>query len=210
MNRNTSKKIMSRLREHYGIVKPDLKYQNLFQLTIAVVLSAQTTDIQVNSVTPELFREYPDFQSLSSANIKEVENLIRSTGFYRNKSKNIIALSKEINDRYKGIVPSDRELLVKLPGIGRKSANVILSMGYNIPALAVDTHVSRIARRLGYTVSEVPDKIEQDLCRSIPEEDWIISHLILIKHGRSICRARKPECSVCPLKDLCPSAETGS
>jgi endonuclease III len=210
MDRKTSGKIITRLKKEYGDVKSDLEYNNLYQLTVAVVLSAQTTDVQVNSVTPVLFRKYPNFKSLSQADTGDVENIIRSTGFYRNKSKNIVALAREITEKYKGRVPSERELLEKLPGIGRKSTNVIISMGYNIPALAVDTHVARIAGRLGYTDSKDPYKIEKDLNAAIPEKDWIRSHLLFIRHGRSICKARNPLCRICPISLLCPSVEISS
>jgi endonuclease-3 len=210
MDRKTSGKIIALLKKQYGNVKSDLKYINLYQLTVAVVLSAQTTDVQVNSVTPELFGRFPDFKSLSEADTAVIEDIIRSTGFYKNKSRNIVALAREITEKYNGRVPSERELLVQLPGVGRKSANVVLSMGYNIPALAVDTHVARIAGRLGYTESTDPYKIEKDLNAAIPEKEWIITHLLFIRHGRSICKARKPACSQCPVKLYCPAAETTS
>ncbi len=210
MDRKTSGKIIARLKKHYGTVTSDLEYINLYQLTVAVVLSAQTTDVQVNSVTPELFRKYPDFKSLSKANIQDVEEIIRSTGFYKNKSKNIVSLAQDVTGKYNGKVPSERELLEQLPGVGRKSANVILSMGYNIPALAVDTHVGRIAGKLGYTESRDPYKIEKDLTTAIPEKEWINSHLLFIRHGRSICKARKPACGICPVSLYCPSAEISS
>ncbi len=206
MDKKRSGKIIARLKEHYGRVKPDLHYRNLYQLTVAVVLSAQTTDVQVNSVTPELFGKYPDFSSLSKADTADVETIIKSTGFYRNKSKNIVALAKEIMEKSGGRVPKERELLEQLPGVGRKSANVILSMGHNIPALAVDTHVARIAGRLGYTESKDPFKIEKALNEAIPEKEWIISHLLFIRHGRNTCKARNPVCGVCPVSGLCPSA----
>lgn len=207
MDKKISGKIITRLKKYYGDVKSDLDYINLYQLTIAVILSAQTTDVQVNSVTPELFSKYPDFKSLSEADIKDVEMIIRSTGFYRNKSKNIVALAKKITGKYNERVPSERELLEQLPGVGRKSASVILSMGHSIPALAVDTHVARIAGRLGYTESKDPHKIEKDLNTVIPVNEWINSHLLFIRHGRSICKARNPECGICPIRLLCPSVE---
>jgi endonuclease-3 len=204
MIKKNSNKIITILRDLYGDVKPDLDFNNLYELTIAVVLSAQTTDKQVNGVTPQLFAKYPDFDSLSRASQKDVEKIIHSTGFYRNKAKNIIALGKEVVETFSGILPSTMEKLVTLPGVGRKSANVVISMGYNRPALAVDTHVARISKRLGYTTSENPMIIEKDLMAALPESQWIESHLLFIKHGRMLCIARKPKCEECPLKELCP------
>ncbi len=204
MDKAISKKIIKLLSQRYGSINPDLKYIDLYQLTIAVVLSAQTTDKQVNSVTPILFGKYPDFKSLSGAKIKEITKIIRSTGFYRNKSKNIIELSKIITKQHKGIVPDNMKELIKLPGIGRKSANVILSIGFKKPALAVDTHVARITKRLGYTLSHNPVEVERDVTAIIPRTDWIKAHLLFIKHGREICKARKPLCRECAVNSLCP------
>lgn len=206
IDKEKSKKIISRLSGHYEQVNPDLKYSKIYQLTIAVVLSAQTTDRQVNSVTPVLFKKYPDFKSLSRAKQNDMEKLIKSTGFYRNKSKNIIKLSKIIADKHNEKVPDSLDELVKLPGIGRKSANVILSMGHKIPAMAVDTHVLRISNRLGYSNSINPFQVEKDLTSIIPEKDWTIAHLLLIRHGRQLCKARSPLCSKCPVNGLCLKA----
>lgn len=205
MTKNLSKKIIQKLFKHSGEIKPDLKYKNVFEITIAVLLSAQTTDRQVNSVTSALFNKYPDFYKLSIARFSDVAEIIKSIGFFRNKSKNIISLSKMIVNDFNNTVPNNLDDLIKLPGIGRKSANVILSVYYKIPALAVDTHVSRISNRLGYSTSANPDKIEADLKLFIPKKDWNKTHLLFIKHGRNICKARKPLCSECPIKDLCIS-----
>jgi len=199
-----SDEIMSILRDLYGDVKPDLDFTSNYELTIAVVLSAQTTDKQVNGVTPKLFKEYPDFEALSKASQEDVEKIIHSTGFYHNKAKNIIALGKEIMNSFSGTLPATMEDLITLPGVGRKSANVIISMGYNRPAIAVDTHVARISKRLGFTASDKPLIVEKDLMNVIPESQWIESHLLFIKHGRMLCIARKPKCSECPLNQLCP------
>ena len=207
MTGNKSNRIFKKLHDHYGDISPDLKYRNLYQLTIAVVLSAQTTDVQVNSVTPELFKKYPGFKELSEAAVRDVENIIRRTGFYHNKAKNIIALSQVITRDYKGKLPRSREGLMQLPGIGRKSANVILSVGMGIHALAVDTHIKRIAKRLGYIESDDPYEVEKALTMFIPENMWTYAHLVLIKHGRSLCKARAPLCGSCPINRLCSFAD---
>ncbi len=206
MNRITagrSEKILNLLHEFYGDVEPDLKFSGIFQLAIAVVLSAQTTDKQVNSVTPALFSRFPDFKRLAGADISEVEDIIKSTGFYHSKAKNIVHLSRMVISRFGGELPRDMESLLELPGVGRKSANVILSIGYGIPGLAVDTHVGRIAKRLGYTESENPEKAEKDLCELIPPGRWRDAHLLFIRHGRALCRSRNPECGPCPVSGLC-------
>ncbi len=198
-----SKKILSQLYNYYGDTDPDLHFRNIFELAIAVVLSAQTTDRQVNGVTTELFEKYPDFKSLGNADFRDVEKIVKSTGFFRTKTKNIIALSRIVSSKFGGVLPDNIESLVELPGVGRKSANVILSIGYGIPGLAVDTHVSRISNRLGYISSKSPVEIEKALCRIIPSSDWKKTHLLFIKHGRVICKARTPECGVCPVSEHC-------
>ncbi|MGL4370147.1 MAG: endonuclease III [Spirochaetota bacterium] len=203
MNRRKSLRIISLLRAHYGEVKPALLYRDNFQLCIAVVLSAQTTDKQVNEVTPALFRKYPGFKALSEGRISDIENIIHSTGFYRAKAKNISALAKRVVENFNGKLPSERDALESLPGVGRKTANVILSQGFGIPAFAVDTHVGRLARRIGFTQAEDPLNVEKDLISLIPEKDWTQSHLLLITHGRSVCTARKPSCRICPISAEC-------
>lgn len=206
MTKGKSEKILRRLKQHYGSPEAGLRYNSIYELTVSVILSAQTTDRQVNSVTPELFIRFPDFRSLSGASLPEVERIIKSTGFYRNKAKNIVRLSKMIVKKFSGRVPDSREELVSLPGIGRKSANVILSVGYNMPAFAVDTHVIRIANRVGYIQSNDPLKVENAATRYIPESEWGTAHLLMIKHGRTICSARKPLCPECPISSLCDYA----
>ncbi len=203
MDAKRSKKILMQLRRFYGDVRPDLSFQGIYQLAIAVVLSAQTTDRQVNEVTQPLFAQYPGFKELASAHQKDIEKIIRSTGFFRMKAKHIISLSREVMDVYGGKLPNSREELMKLPGIGRKSANVILSVGFGIPAFAVDTHISRIAQRLGYTNSNDPIEVEKILTSIIPENEWTSTHLLLIRHGRSLCLARNPQCDKCPVSALC-------
>jgi endonuclease-3 len=200
---STAVEIIVKLRSHYGNVKPALTYSNLYELTIAVVLSAQTTDRQVNNVTGNLFSRYNDFAALAKAKLPDVERIIKSTGFYHSKAKNIIRLSLTAMESFGGQLPADREKLMTLPGVGRKSANVILSQGFGIPAFAVDTHVGRIARRIGFTNEEDPDKVEQALTAVIPEKDWTEGHLLMITHGRTICSAKKPLCGTCPISALC-------
>jgi len=198
-----SKKILSLLFKFYGEPVPDLSFRNIFELAIAVVLSAQTTDRQVNGVTKVLFGKYPDFRSLGNADYSDVEKIIKSTGFFRTKTKNIIALSQMVCSKFGGVLPEDIDKLVELPGVGRKTANVILSIGYNIPGLAVDTHVLRISNRLGYGNSKSPEEIEKNLCSIIDPSEWKLTHLLFIKHGRVICKARHPECGVCPVTKFC-------
>ncbi len=198
-----SKKIINNLRKYYGKINPGLSYSGTYELTISVVLSAQTTDRQVNSVTPALFNRYPDFKSLSKAKLNDVESLIRSVGLYKTKAKNIIDLSKDVVSKYNNVLPEEFNELIKLPGVGRKSANVILSMGFHKPALAVDTHILRLANRIGYINSRNPLEVERSLMHYIDKKDWIEAHLLIIKHGRTICMARKPLCGDCPLNRLC-------
>jgi endonuclease III len=206
MTKELSDTIIRALTRRYPDVKPDLKYRNLYQLAVAVVLSAQTTDRQVNGVTGELFKTYPDFARLAAARLEDVERIIRSTGFYHMKAKHIIGLARTVTAEHAGRLPSAREELERLPGIGRKSANVILSMGFDTPALAVDTHVIRIAGRLAYTGSRDPRVVERALTSLIPERRWKLAHLLLIRHGRTLCTARKPLCEECPLRALCAYA----
>jgi len=203
MTASRSEKILSLLYDFYGETVPDLHFKNIYQLAISVVLSAQTTDRQVNGVTGRLFEKYPDFRSLGEADYSDVEEIVRSTGFFRAKAKNIIDLSRMIVSKFGGVLPDTLDQLVELPGVGRKSANVILSIGYGIPGLAVDTHVARISNRLGYINSSSPAEIEKKLCSIIDPSDWKKTHLLFIKHGRAICRARHPECGICPVSKLC-------
>ncbi|MFH0976830.1 MAG: endonuclease III [Spirochaetota bacterium] len=204
MTRIKSKKIISKLKQYYGNIKSSsLHYSNIYQLVVSVVLSAQTTDKQVNSVTSILFNKYTDFYSLSEAAVSDIELVIKSVGLYKTKARNINNLSKIIVNEYNNIVPDELNKLISLPGIGRKSANVILSMGFNKPALPVDTHILRIANRIGYVNSSDPYKAEIALMNNIPEENWIESHLLFIKHGRELCKAKKPLCLICPVSKLC-------
>ncbi len=206
MEKALSDLLISRLFAFYGDVRPDLRYDNIYQLTIAVVLSAQTTDKQVNAVTPALFSRYPDFTRLASSSLRDVMRIIRSVGFYRVKAKHIISLASMIEKTYHGRVPEGMEELISLPGVGRKSANVIIAMGHGRPAFAVDTHIIRIANRLGYIDSNDPRRIEEVLTGIIPRSQWIRCHLTLIRHGRATCIARNPHCRECPVNDLCPGS----
>ncbi len=184
--------------------KCELIYHDTFELLVAVSLSAQTTDKKVNSVTPILFKKYPDAASLKDADIDEVIEILRPLGLYKNKATNIISLAKDICDKYDGKVPSKKEDLVKLSGVGIKTANVVLAEGFKIPAFAVDTHVARIAKRLGFAKeSDDVTVIEKKLMRAFSKDKWIKSHHLFIFFGRYLCKARNPECANCPLHDFC-------
>lgn len=185
----------------------ELDHEGPFQLLVATVLSAQTTDVNVNKATPKLFARYPDARSLGAAEQLDVEPLIATLGFFRQKSKSIIGLSKRIVDVHESEVPQTLDELVKLPGVGRKTANVVLGVVWNKPeGVVVDTHVQRISQRLGWTRNTEPVKIEQDLIRIIPRDDWDMTSHLLIFHGRRICFAKKPNCEGCGINTLCPSA----
>ncbi len=202
MKRN--EEIMMRLEELFPDAKCELNHKNDFELLIAVVLSAQTTDERVNSVTPELFEKYPDAKTLSQAKPKDVETIIRPIGLYHNKALNIIALSKSLCERFDGIVPSERKDLGALPGVGRKTANVILSNCFDVPAFAVDTHVSRVSKRLGIAdESDDVKTIEEKLMNLFPEECWGKLHHQFIFFGRYKCKAAKPDCECCPFASFC-------
>ncbi|HJW09251.1 MAG TPA: endonuclease III [Holophagaceae bacterium] len=195
--------LQARLREAYPDARCALDHQDPFQLVVATILSAQCTDARVNLTTPALFLKYPDAAALAKARLPELEALIRSTGFYRNKAKNLLGLGQSLMTRHGGAVPNDAEALAKLPGVGQKTANVVLANAFGVPALAVDTHIFRVARRLGLSDAKTPEKVEADLCRHFKEADWIELHHQLIFHGRRRCDARKPDCAGCPLLDLC-------
>lgn len=192
------------LNQMFPDAKAELNYSNPFELLIAVVLSAQTTDKAVNKVTEQLFANYPNPFALSEAQLSDVENIIKTIGLYHNKAKNIIALSKELVDKYQGEVPQEREQLESLPGVGRKTTNVVISNAFGIPALAVDTHVARISVRLG--LAKATDnvlEIEKKLNRKIPKEHWLKVHHQMIFFGRYHCLAKNPKCQSCPLIDDC-------
>ena len=199
--------IVVRLKQMYPKAKCALDFTNAFELLIATILSAQSTDVRVNIVTKSLFRKYPSPQAFAEASQVEMERDVKQTGFFRNKAKAVIAASKAIVERHNGEVPRTMEELTALPGVGRKTANVVLSNAFKIAVgIVVDTHVTRVSARLGLTASDDAVKIEQDLIKLIPQKEWTnFSHRI-IAHGRTICIARKPKCAQCALNELCPSA----
>jgi endonuclease III len=198
-------KVARRLAADYPDVTCALENESAFELLIATILSAQCTDERVNMVTPELFRRWPNAAAMAMAPIDQLEKVIRSTGFYRNKAKNIKACSRELADKYGGEIPRDINLMVALPGVGRKTANVVLGTAYGMATgVVVDTHVARISRRLGLTKASDATKIEQDLMRLLPERQWVDFAHRMIHHGRQICTARKPKCNLCSMKHFCP------
>jgi endonuclease-3 len=197
-------KIRKILKATYPDVKTQLSYQTPFELLVATILSAQCTDKQVNRVTKTLFKRLKTPDNFARAPIDTIENLIRPTGFYHNKAKNIKNCALTIIEKYHGDVPHTLEELVKLPGAGRKTANCVLGAAFGTPGIVVDTHVARISKRLGLTQNKDPVKIEFDLMEIIPKKEWNDFSLRLIYFGRAICKARKPACFSCPLKELCP------
>jgi endonuclease-3 len=200
-----AQKIREGLFQTYPGATCALNHGNAFELAVATILSAQCTDERVNIVTRNLFKKYPTPRAFADAEPAKLELDIRPTGFYRNKARSIQGFAKAIVEQFGGDVPKDMEALVKLPGIGRKTANVILGTAYGLASgVVVDTHVSRLAQRMGLTKEEDPEKIEQDLMRLLPAEDWIAFGHAMIWHGRKICNARKPKCSDCPLEKECP------
>lgn len=209
MNKSTICFLLRTLKERYPDVKTQLVHQTPFQLLTATILSAQCTDRQVNQVTQQLFAQFPDPAALAVANLSDIKKIIFSTGFYNNKAKNIKACAQTLLDCHHGQVPDDLDLLVKLPGVGRKTANVVRSAAFGHPAIVVDTHVLRISGRLGLTKNRDPVKVEFDLMKIIPGSAWSDLSLQLIYFGREICDARKPLCKKCPLFDLCVFKEKG-
>ena len=203
--------VLARLKREYPDAHCELDFETPLQLLIATILSAQCTDKRVNMVTPDLFREFPDAASLSAAPPERLEDLIRSTGFFRNKTKSLLGMSAAVAERHGGEIPRTMDELVKLPGVGRKTANVVLGNAFQInEGVVVDTHVGRLSIRLGFTNETDPVKVEQVLMKLIPREDWsLVSHL-LIFHGRRVCVARAPKCASCVLNDVCPSARVSS
>ena len=202
--RKRTEKIRKTLISLYPEVKTQLIYRNAFELLVATILSAQCTDRQVNSVTAELFRQLSTPQDFTLASLERIESLIRPTGFFRNKAKNIKNCAGKLQEKHGGQVPDTLEELVALPGVGRKTANVVLGAAFGIPGLVVDTHVGRIARRLGLTENKDPVKVEFDLMGLIPETEWCDFSLRMISFGRETCKARKPDCPRCSLSQLCP------
>jgi endonuclease-3 len=204
MTKAKIKTILTLLDEHYGIdVHCFLDHENAWQLLVATILSAQCTDTRVNIVTPDLFARYKSVDELADADLAELEDIIRTTGFFRNKAKNIIACCRIIRDHYQGEVPRKIEDLTALPGVGRKTANVIRGNIFNDPSIVVDTHVKRITKRLGFSKENDPVKIEFDLMKILPKENWIRYNIQIITLGRAICKAPKPKCEICFLPEVC-------
>lgn len=204
-----ARKIQRVLAQTYPYAVAELDFDDAWQLLVATVLSAQTTDVRVNSVTPTLFAAYPGARELAEAEPEAVQEIVRPLGFYRSKARSIQALANRVVDEYDGEVPGTLADLVTLPGVGRKTANVVLGNAFGVPGVTVDTHFGRLARRLGWTEHEDPVKVERDVTALFPPGVWTeLSHQ-LIYHGRRICHARKPACGVCPIADLCPSYGEG-
>ena len=206
-----SHEILTRLKRLYPEAPCTLDYETPVQLLVATILSAQCTDARVNLVTPALFERFPDAVALGNADLEELESLVRSTGFYRNKSKNIKGACWAIVNKFNNQVPQTMELLLELPGVARKTANVVLAHAFGIHmGVTVDTHVKRLSQRLGLTKHPDPIRIERDLMLLLPQQDWENWSIRLVYHGRAVCNARNPICDVCELADLCPSVETKS
>jgi endonuclease III len=204
-----ARKINRVLAETYPYAVAELDFGNAFELVVATVLSAQTTDVRVNAITPALFARFPDARALAEADRAELEELIRPTGFFRAKSQSLLALAQRIVDEYNGEVPSRLEDLVTLPGVGRKTANVVLGNAFGIPGITVDTHFGRLARRFGWTGEQDPVKVEHQVGALFEPRDWtMLSHRVVF-HGRRVCHARRPACGACPVASLCPSYGEG-
>ena len=202
--KNRARQINSSLKKLYPNAHCALKYNSPLELLIATILSAQCTDARVNMVTPALFKRFKTAKNFADASQEEVEDIIRSTGFYRNKAKNIIACCKKIVEDHGGNVPDSMDELVPLPGVGRKTANVVLGNAFGKPGLPVDTHVGRLSRRLGLSENSDPVKVEYDIHELVPAEEWTMLGHRLIEHGRQVCESRKPDCDSCQIADLCP------
>ncbi len=199
--------IVRLLRRHYPQARTALEFGNPLEILVATILAAQCTDERVNTITPGLFRRYPTAADLARADRAELEGIIRSAGFFRNKAKSIVGAARRIVEVYGGAVPDSMAELVTLPGVARKTANIVLSAGYGkAEGIAVDTHAGRLARRLGLSREEDPVKVERDLMALLPRKDWLDFNVLLVEHGRAICQARKPDCPACFLAGLCPSA----
>jgi endonuclease-3 len=204
-----AKAIYRQLTKSYPNVRCELDYNSAFQLLVATVLSAQCTDKRVNQTTPALFKRYPNPKRMSKADLKDIQRLVKSTGFFRAKAKNIKALSNKIMEDFGGNVPKDLEDLITLPGVGRKTANVVLGHAFGIPGITVDTHFGRLSRRFGWSKQNDPVKVEFEVGELIAEKEWTNLSQRMIWHGRRVCHSRKPACGACPLAKLCPSYGIG-
>ncbi|MGW2375484.1 endonuclease III [Kitasatospora sp. NPDC001683] len=204
-----ARRINRELAELYPYAHPELDFENPFQLLVATVLSAQTTDLRVNQTTPALFAKYPTPEDMAAANPEELEEIIRPTGFFRNKAKSLIGLSTALRDEFGGEVPGRLADLVTLPGVGRKTANVVLGNAFGVPGITVDTHFGRLARRFGWTTEEDPVKVELAVAEIFPKSEWtMLSHRVVF-HGRRICHSQRPACGACPIAPLCPAYGEG-
>jgi endonuclease-3 len=208
--KNVARKIaleeLAILERAYPAAVTALTYANPFELLIAVILSAQCTDARVNLTTPTLFARYPDARALAAADVSDVEKIVKSCGFFRMKAKNIVAAARDLSQKHGGEVPREREALEALAGVGRKTANVVMSVAFEEAAFAVDTHVFRVSHRLGLTLGTTPRQVETDVTALVPPEKWRHAHHWLILHGREICKAPTPLCGRCPVAEICPSA----
>ncbi|MBN9394318.1 MAG: endonuclease III [Candidatus Melainabacteria bacterium] len=206
VDKKTAKKIMDALCERYPDADCELTFDSTWQLLTAVILSAQCTDQQVNKVTSKLYAKYPTAKSLAEADLEHIKEIVRPTGYFNAKATNIQNCAQALVTKYGGEVPTTLEELVELPGVGRKTANVVLGVAHGEPGWTVDTHVQRLCKRLGFSQETDPYKIELELQKLFPEQDWTQYSITIIWHGRRCCYARKPDCNACPVNDLCPSA----
>lgn len=200
--------LLRELQNLYGAARTELEYQTPFQLLVATILSAQCTDRRVNMITKRLFPHYPDAASMAALAPQQLAELIKDCGLYQAKSRHIVESARLLLEHYHGEVPKDMQALMALPGVGRKTASVVLSQAFGIPAFAVDTHVFRVAHRLGLSAGKDPLHVEQDLCRQIPQDTWSVAHHWLILHGRRVCHARRPDCLHCTLRQRCPTGQS--
>ncbi len=204
LGRERLRKVLAIIGEMYPDAHCELDYQTPFQLLVAVILSAQTTDKSVNKVTPQLWQHYPTIADLAAANVVDVENDLRTIGLYKNKARNIVKTARAVLQDFDSVVPKTHKELESLPGVGRKTANVVLAEIYKVPSIAVDTHVSRVAKRLNISAQDASvTEIEHDLMKKIPKRDWIVTHHRLIFFGRYFCLAKNPKCAICPVQSYC-------
>lgn len=204
LGRERLRKVLAIIGEMYPDAHCELDYQTPFQLLVAVILSAQTTDKSVNKVTPQLWQHYPTIADFAAANVVDVENDLRTIGLYKNKARNIVKTARAVLQDFDGVVPKTHKELESLPGVGRKTANVVLAEIYKVPSIAVDTHVSRVAKRLNISAQDASvTEIEHDLMKKIPKRDWIVTHHRLIFFGRYFCLAKNPKCAICPVQSYC-------
>ncbi|GHD02893.1 endonuclease III [Zhihengliuella salsuginis] len=204
-----ARKIYRQLVDAYPYAVPELDFENPFELLVATVLSAQTTDVRVNAITPALFERFPDARAMAAAEIIELEELIRATGFYRAKAANVLRLAQRLVEEHDGEVPGRLADLVALPGVGRKTANVVLGNAFGVPGITVDTHFGRLARRFGWTREDDPVKVEHAVGELFEKRDWTMLSHVVVFHGRRVCHSRKPACGACPVAYLCPSFGAG-